>query len=296
MTSISVRGTLVVLAASFIAALSLAPVASAEPTGEYAVFKECPLSVAKINACVYAVTESGEVAIGESKVNIVNPIVFQGGETRELVTVGEEETEVRKFVGAANGETLTKVAQPVPGGLLGLIKCEEISDPLVKLTCEAVFEKGLTEVTATTELVGEASYSFTKLANAEPEGLVMPVRIHLQNILLGSSCYIGSASEPITFRFTTGTTSPPPPNEPITGSPGLAEVLNGGSLVIDHGSSIVDNSFAAPEATGCGGLLASVINPIINAKLGLPSTAGHNTARLNNTLQQATASAVRKSE
>jgi len=59
----------------------------------------------------------------------------------------------------------------------------------------------------------------------------------------------------------------------------------------------VDNLFAVPGAKGCGGkAFEAVIDPIINAKLGLPSPAGNNTAILNNTIKQATAETVRDHE
>lgn len=37
-----------------------------------------------------------------------------------------KETDVETFVGALNGETLSKTPQKVPGGLLGLVNCTEI--------------------------------------------------------------------------------------------------------------------------------------------------------------------------
>jgi hypothetical protein len=59
---------------------------------------------------------------------------------------------------------------------------------------------------------------------------------------------------------------------------------------------LVDNAFSAPEVTGCGGLFAFVLDPLINAKLSLPSEAGHNTAVQNNTIREATAETVIESE
>ncbi|HEY1687986.1 MAG TPA: hypothetical protein VGF95_03895 [Solirubrobacteraceae bacterium] len=278
--------------------------AVAAPIGEYAAFKECPLSVPNIESCIYSETTSGEVVIGSTATPISAPIVFQGGETRENIIkeievkgkIRKESEEVRKFVPAANGETLVKTPEPVPGGLAGLIKCNEITNLIGKALCQLVFENGLTGVNATTELVGEANFSFDALASGET-GLIMPVRLHLENPLLGSECYVGSAGDPIMFELTTGITSPPAPNEPITGSSGAVEVRNGGSLVIAHEDSAVDNSFAVPDASGCGGsLLSVIIDPIIDAKLGLPSEAGNNAAILNGTLEAGSVEAVEASE
>lgn len=293
MRSRLVRYVILALAAPF-AVLGLAsPAAAVEPTGEYAVFKQCPLSLPFLNSCVYSLTTSGSVTIASTTVPIVNPIVFQGGETREVI--GEQE--FRKFVPPANGEVLSNSPQPVPGGLAGLIKCSELTNPAERLICEVVFQNGLTGVNVNTEIVGEAQYSILKLASHKV-GLVMPVRVRLENPLLGNNCYIGSASEPITLRLTTGTTNPPPPNQPITGFDNGITIKDGGGLVVAEHVSAVDNSFSVPTANGCGaaGLLSSVIDPIINLKLGLPSAAGNNTAILNGKVKQAGWWAVRENE
>jgi hypothetical protein len=291
MSTRSLRFT-VALAAAFATLALASPAMASEPTGEYSVFKDCPLSAPHINACVYSLTTSGEVKIGETSVPIVNPMAFQGGETREVL--GEEES--RAFVPAANGETVTRAPQPVPGGLAGLVKCSEIGELLERAACEAAFQNGATGVDATAELVGQVQYSILKLASHRA-GLVLPLRVHLENPLLGSECYIGSASEPVTLHLTTGSTSPPPPNQPISGNDSGLTIRNGGGLIVAEDVSAVDNSFSVPPANGCGAsLLSSAIDPIINFKLGLPSAAGNNTAILNGSVEQAAAPAVIASE
>ena len=97
--------------------------------------------------------------------------------------------------------------------------------------------------------------------------------------------------------FTSGETSPPPPNEPIHGSAGTLESGEGGKIIILSGGQLVNNSFAAPEADGCGGwLLSFFIDPLVNSLVGLPSPAGTNTAILEGVLESANAKAVRESE
>jgi hypothetical protein len=59
------------------------------------------------------------------------------------------------------------------------------------------------------------------------------------------------------------------------------------------GTSLVDNAWSAPTATGCGGILSFLVNPIINSQLG-STAAGHNTAILTGTLNLASAFAVKK--
>jgi hypothetical protein len=61
-------------------------------------------------------------------------------------------------------------------------------------------------------------------------------------------------------------------------------------------NSLVDNSFSAPAAEGCGGLSSFLIDPILDSKIGLPAQAGHNSATLSGTLRTASAEAVIASE
>ena len=122
----------------------------------------------------------------------------------------------------------------------------------------------------------------------------LPVKVHLENPFLGSECYVGSSSNPLIWNLTTGTTNPPAPNKPITGSTGVAEFLEEGSILALKGAKLVDNKWSAPGATGCGGFLVELIlDPIINSASGLPAAAGRNTAILNNTINVASAFAVR---
>lgn len=270
-------------------ALWLAPIAPAgEPTGEYAIFSDCPLSNPSLTACVYSETTSGEVKIGSTSTPISKTIVLQGG------TIVNPTTKEETWVEAADGNTLSKTPQEVPGGLLGIVAPESLPLELGKIVNKLVSE-GLGGVTATTELVGTPQYNFLNLVNEKGIGVVLPVRLHLSNVFLGGECFIGSNSEPITLKLTTGTTSPPAPNAPIKGTTGTVEIKNGGQLVLANGYSIVDNSFSVPVANGCGGVLALLVDPAIDLKLGLPSAAGHNTARLNGNLAEASAVAVRQS-
>jgi hypothetical protein len=277
--------------AAVVAALAVASPAFATPTGEYAVFAQCPLSNASLNGCIYAKTESGKFIVGSQEVPITNPQILQGG------FIENEETEALTFVGAANGETLSKSPQKVPGGLLDFVKCNEISNIIERIACELVFENGTTGVNATTELAAAASTIYLNEANLlgeEGTALTLPVKVHLENTFLGSECYIGSNSSPLSISLTTGTTSPPAPNKPIKGSAGTTSVNPEGTILTISKNSLVNNSFSAPGASGCGGLFSLLIDPIINSKLGLPAAAGHNTAVLNGTLKQAGAKRVRE--
>jgi len=281
------RHMLGILAAMMVAVGVLAPSALATPTGEYAPFKDCPLAVTGVVSCVFSTTEGGEVKIGNTSVPITLPIVLQGG----LKQVGE----TTQWVNAPDGNTLTKAAEPVPGGLLGIVAPEGLPE-FLKIIFNEIINHGPTGVTATTELVATPQFNFFSLITGEGAGVVLPVRVKLGNTFLGSACYIGSTSSPITLNLTTGTTSPHSPNVPISGSLGSLEFRNEAKLIIDHGNKIVDNNFAAPGASGCDGIFELFVDFAVDLKLGLPSAAGKNTAILQGTLEQAQAAAVRASE
>jgi hypothetical protein len=279
------------LAVAFVT-LSLTGSASAKLVKEFTKFQQCPWTNAEASKCLYSVTNGGEVVLGSKKVPIVNPVTLQGAITTPI-------SEFSKFIGATNGVTLSKAPQPVPGGLAGLVNCKEISNFLLRISCEVTFENGLTGVNSTLELAKPASeirVSEAHLAKEEEVALKMPVRVHLENPFLGGSCYVGSESSPIWWELTTGFTNPPKPNEPIRGLGGEVSFLEGGRILKIGEAILVDNAWAAPKASGCGGIFSFLIDPIVNASSGLPAAAGKNTAILKNELYVATAAAVKKND
>jgi len=276
-----------------IASLALTASASAKLTGNYTKFAQCPYKNLEASKCIYSTTVGGEVVLGSKKVPIVNPVVLQGA-----YTVGDAKGN-SKFLAATNGVTLSKAAQPVPGGLAGLVNCKEISNFILKAACELTFENGLTGLNSTLELARPASeivVNENNLAGEIGTALKMPIKIRLENPLLGESCYVGSSSSPIIWNLTSGTTSPPPPNTQIKGSAGKFEFLEEGSILGTTETKLVDNAWAAPGASGCGGLFSFILDPIVNSAAGLPAAAGKNTAILVNNVFIAAAQAVRNND
>jgi len=266
------------------------PAAMATPKGGYAVFAQCPVKAAGVDACLYSPTTSGYITIGKQEVPIVNTQVLQGG------LLENEPTYVKPLSAALNGETLTKTAQKVPGGLLG-IKCEEIKgsgwlEKEARSLCEYLFANKLTNVYAVTELAAPASSVVLNSAFEQlgiGTALTLPVKVKLENPLFGSECYIGSDSEPINIELTTGATSGGP-----TGKPGTKTTKEEGGIVEISGVSLVNNTFKAPGSSGCG--IFGLLDGLINSKIGLPSAAGKNTAVLNGKVEIANSSAVEESE
>ena len=162
-----------------------------------------------------------------------------------------------------------------------------------------IFGVGFTGVTATVELAGTAANvkaNFLNALIASGPAFSLPVKVKLDNPFLGSNCYIGSTSNPVKLNLTTGTTAPPLPNKPISGNPGEGGEDPNGRFIFLKKNRLVDNSFSAPTAEGCGGIFSFLINPIVNSKVGLPSTGGHNTAILIGSQQLASAENVKAHE
>jgi len=261
-----------------------------KPTGDFANFGDCPLSNSGVTACVYGQTISGEFKIGSTAVPITKAITLQGG----------IEGGTGKFVNAADGNTLSKTPETVPGGLFKIVAPEFFPEFLRNIFNEFI-NKGFTGVTASTEQVGEVEFSVNNALNKTGNAIVLPVRVHLENSFLGSKCFVGSSAHPVTVGLTTGTTSPPPPNTPISGNAGELEIKDEGALIIDKKNSLVNNSFGAPAAEGCGsqilfGLFTGLIDSAVDSEIGLPSEPGHNTAILNGSQEFGASEAVRASE
>ena len=267
------------------------PAGAMAHTGDFAKFNYCPSTTPGVAKCLYSVTNKGSIVLGKKTTPIVNPVTLQGGYSKE----NSEDTS--SFFGAVNGgETLSKTPQPVPGGLAGIVPPE--SAPfLVKLAIAFFFENELTGVNATLELAEPATeiqLSNFRLLEEQGVALKLPVKVHLENPFLGSSCYVGSSSNPIIWNLTTGTTEPPAPATPLTGSSGFVELQDGLEIVEVSENKLVDNTWAAPEATGCGGALSLLVDPLIDLTTGLPAGAGTNSATLENTLFSATVGSVNR--
>jgi hypothetical protein len=252
----------VVAAGAAIAALGLPAAALAGLQHEFAPFAECPVNVAGVQTCVRSTVTSGEFKLGSKTVAINKTIVLQGGVTASGT-----------LVPPSNGETLSNTPLTVPGGLVGI--------------------EGLGgEVAAAAQLAGTASLNTVNFLARKGAAATLPLKVKLENPLLGESCYIGSDSEPIELGLTTGRTDPPEPNQPIEGAQGTARSLLE-PIVTFNGTSLVDNSFAVPGANDCLGLLGLVIDPLVDVEAGLPAAAGHNTAIMDGSLQLSRAAEVK---
>ena len=215
-------------------------------------FSDCPRSVPAVRGCIDIQSVTGSLEIKGFTVPLGESLEIRGG----------LDNSVRPAVFYPPTGTTGFFARPVriPGGILG-----------IEFPIPGNAVNGIAQLAGSpSEIRMEIEFGTTTVS--------LPVKIHLENPILGSGCYIGTNGNPAHINFTTGTTSPPPPNRPITGSLGTPS-FNEGVLTLTDSVS-VDNAFAIPGASGCGPF--GIFNPIVNLKLGLPSSGGHNTMIVHN--------------
>lgn len=182
------------------------------------------------------------------------------GESLEIR--GGINAETRRFIPPAGSNGFFSRAIRIPGGILGI-----------------EFPIPGNAVLAIAQLAGPTSAVSIEIG-IPVTTISLPVKVKLENPILGSNCYIGTNSNPSRVNLTTGTTSPPPPNRPISGS--LGEISQEGEppILKFMGSTSVDNAFAVPGASGCG--LLGIVDPLVNLRLRLPSAAGNNAMIVRN--------------
>ncbi|GAA3551239.1 hypothetical protein [Nocardioides daeguensis] len=250
------RTRLAALAAAVVVpAATLVPAAeAADQPHPFEVFRDCPAQQMLAEAddastsCVTAVVTGGTFVIGKGTVPVTKESVLSLG----IASVGSGD----KTFGTP-GKVFTSSPMQVPGGLLGVPGLERLLP-------------GLTDVTATVELATTELPQVDILATIYGgEVVALPVKIRLKNALLGGNCYIGSNADPIVLHLTTEK----------TGTFEFVPVGETGSLVHAKGGVVVDRSFAVPAATGCG--VGGLLNGVVNARQGLPSPAGKNSAVLD---------------
>jgi hypothetical protein len=259
-------------AASVLAAMALvAPVApAATPAPGYSQFAGCPdpkTEFPGVFICLRNTIKSGHFQMGSKKVPIENPLTLSGGQLADGTLV------------ANSKGGLSPVKQKVPGGVVGLTGLTWL--------LEFLGSEALT-LYAQTELAG--------IPKQEGEFISLPIKVRLINGTLGNNCYVGGVTNPIKLKLRTGTTSPAPPNKPITGKEGEFSFTPSPEIFYFKNGTFVDNEFAAPGASGCVltlfGFIPISINGLVNSQSGLPSPAGTNETIQNFDLEGAAAEKV----
>lgn len=247
---------LVVFALAVSAIATAAPAAFGQTAKGYEQWAGCP-NLTTVFFCIRTETNSGHIQIGGTDTPIDKQIVLSGG----------FDAATGKLAFTSQGGL---VAPPlrVPGGLTGLTGLSEFLIDLITFGAHEVYAQAI--------LVGDPTSSVVGLI--DKLDVTLPVRVKLINPFLKSTCSIGSASTPLTFNLTTGTTAPPLPNKPISGVINPLAPIPGLQALQSSNDTLVDNAFAAPVASGCDLIGFGLINALVNARVGLPSAAGKNTA------------------
>jgi hypothetical protein len=256
-------GTLAAAAASMLLTTgTMGSAAAADPLPP-APFTYCPMhyTAQPLRFCFVSVGTGGTFKMGKVTVNLTPNTILQGGFVQDPVTY-----KVSFIDAEPASKTLDSPGQAVPGGLLGVAQIQDLIP-------------GITNVSAEVHLVGLPTSNLRNLFYGVTPGITLPVIVKLVNTLLGPDCTIGTPAAPILLNLTSGTTSPPAPALPMKGTLGQAQGLGPGGLLV-KGASVVDNTWSAPGATGCGAL--GLLNSAVNLQSGLPSAAGVNEVRLNN--------------
>lgn len=265
-------------------------------TAGFADFANCPVNVAASAAgiCLHSYTTGGVVQIGHSSVPISVPgDTFDVGVAKSpavcaLVGAGVPECVVSPPHGILNGP-----AQPVPGGLLGVVGNVQLTGVMAKLEWAVAVPAGMAfgRTSGCGSSDSLAIYNECVFLNGKAgTAATLIAKIHLMSPFLGQNCFIGSAAKPIVIQLTTGITNPPPPAHPIHGKPFESLQIVGAVQV--PGVTLVNNSFSVPAATGCGTSNGSLVTASINHKLGLPSPPGQNMIVINATGEQRGAAEV----
>lgn len=238
---------------AIVAILAPATTAGASTAPGYEEFADCPDKTAGAGLAYCAVSEvtGGHLQLGTKNTPITDPIKLVGsGPTPDLKLV----------VGSFDGGR-----QRVPGGIVGITGLDWLT---------FLFPFDMLKLYAEAELAGPPGSPLLPTIS-------LPLKIHLDNPLISNSCYIGSDSNPVILNLVQGTTNPPPPNQPISGTPftlGADPNLPGVLRLTD--GVLVDNSFAVPGANGCDLLVGGfgLLDPLVNLQAGLPAPAGTNEA------------------
>ncbi|WP_406144112.1 hypothetical protein [Streptomyces sp. NBC_01012] len=275
---------LAVAAAMVAVPLSTGPAASAataraELNGDWAPFSRCPVDDPAMLAadgevlvatCVSSHSPSGSIKLGSTEATT-------GANDMQFGVV--QDTAAGTFtVVPPDGGALVGEPTEIPGGLLGLM-CPDDDIPVISDLCESITDATLNKVTATVESAGTPTeFNLTSGLVTGRQIVKLPIRIRLENPLLGSTCYIGSESDPVVLR--PQNTTPPAVEVQRFDVDGTRDAAGAMLRFALTGNDQGDSAFAVPKATGCGPF--GSLSWAVNLKTGLPSAAGNNNLVLNN--------------
>jgi hypothetical protein len=269
LTAVSRAGMLVVTSAAL--GLSVAAPASAyqgAPAPGWGVFTQCPVTATvapagngKVKVCIKGVASEGTINIGGLDTTFKGPGIVQGG----TGTLGGPATWADALDGQSYSAPEQLLAKPVMAAL---------GNP------SGVTPPAQSQVYVASQQAGPMLFDFGSSGTVT----TIPLSFHLINPLLGSNCYVGTPKDPVVLNLTTGTSGS------LTGTLGTINVSHR-SILYTEGTEVVDNTFTAPGATGCGA--GGIWDNALDTNNGLPSASGSNEAILYGSFDLASAANVK---
>ncbi len=268
-------------AATSLAVSTPTPAQADELPPALAKFADCPVQDPAVTSCYYIEVAAASMDAGLFRgITAPSPMVLQFGTKPDFATKSSIS------VAPANGApVLSAPAMKLPGGLLHMPWTDVFPlSAYITPTAVGLPKLALSNLTTTTnapvlelDLRAKVTNPFTDVLSA-----------------LGPGCSIGGTNDPIKLKLTTGTTTPPAPNQPITGNKGAfdySQALAG--LVKINGLEVVDNAWRLPGAQGCGPF--GSLNWAVDLDAGHPvyDDAGNNSAVLETTVYQGSAAKIR---
>jgi hypothetical protein len=247
-------------------------------SGAWAPFNRCPVDnptmlaadgSANLPLCTAVNGPSGSITIGK----ITAPL--GGSNTQDGLIISN--TEGTETLIPPPGGALVGSPLALPGGLQALV-CPSSSFALRELCRSSHPDRFLNTVVATLASAGNPS-NFSLFAGLEVGSpiITLPVKLELDNPLLGRNCSIGSNREPIVLRPENVT--PPTPSFSAFDANGTPDPSGPLLLITLTNATQGDNQVAIPGAHDCG--FAGLLDNAIDHNVGLPSPAGNNDVVLN---------------
>jgi hypothetical protein len=312
-------GLVAVLAIAAVGASpALAGKKAGELSGEWAVYKGCPLNTESAGGkilqkveetgeydgfhaeefyCFNGETESGFFKVGKVKTLLSAPVRLQG-----LVVFhpsagnpGESGIEGSIIPTETGYETLESPPLPISGGINKF-------RPFVSSWPEALQKKfhhaimhGETGLTAKIEVAGGnrifeqiATLSTENILNEKGTAFELPLKVKISGTFLSelqngqNTCHVGSESDPPVQHLTDGiSVSPFNPREKLKGAAGEFHANKEFTSIELAHSRLVDNTWeVATGAEECGGEYSQYIEQALNEELELPAPAGKSKTEL----------------
>jgi hypothetical protein len=248
------------------AASAITPVP--EPTAQ--TFAECPVDAnvggphGHVTHCIVGVAAQGAIDIGSLDTTFHGPGIVQGAFDAD----SPNWPAVPNWADALNGQSYSAPPQLLSMPVMAILGYPDITPPADS------------DVWVVTQQAGPMGFSIsTPGQGGITPYTVIPLTFRLENPLLGSNCYIGTDSDPITLHLTTGISGA------LTGNLGSLVGGNNGHTIQTVDTEVVDGTFSTPGATGCG--TGGVWDSAIDATGDLPSPSGANKAMLYGTFDLA---------